>query len=222
LATFSKIYAPAAKRHGGEEAVAETMPRVLSGSELRGISDDRWLSAMSLTIMRAGFSWKVVENKWPGFEVAFDGFSPHTIAMYSDDDLARLVSDTSIIRNGQKIRAIQENAIFLTDVIREHGSVGKFFAEWPHEDFTGLWLLLQKKGSRLGGKSAAYFLREMGWDTPVLSKDVAGALVREGVVDKAPTSKTALGKVQVAFNDWQEESGLPYSHMSRILALSVG
>jgi 3-methyladenine DNA glycosylase Tag len=180
LATFSKIYSLAAKRHGGESAVADTLPPIVSDRELRGIPDDRWLSAMAMTIMRAGFSWKVVENKWPGFEHAFDGFDPHTIAMYSDDDLARLVSDASIIRNGQKITAIHHNAIFLTDLIREHTSAGDFFADWPHDDFTGLWALLHKRGSRLGGKTAAYFLRQMGWDAPIMSRDVVAALMREG------------------------------------------
>ena len=31
-----------------------------------------------------------------------------------------------------------------------------------------------------------------------------------------------MKKVQVAFNHWHAESGLPYAQISRILALSVG
>ena len=54
-----------------------------------------------------------------------------------------------------------------------------------------------------------------------ISKDVVRALNRAGVVDGNPTSKTDLKAVQGAFNAWHEESGKPYTHMSRILALSV-
>ena len=42
----------------------------------------------------------------------------------------------------------------------------------------------------------------MGKDTFMLSNDVVAALIREGVVDKTPTSKKALAQVQGAFNEW--------------------
>jgi 3-methyladenine DNA glycosylase Tag len=51
---------------------------------------------------------------------------------------------------------------------------------------------------------------------------VCAALVREGVVDKAPISKKDLAAVQAAFNRWHQETGRPYAHLSRILAMSVG
>ena len=35
-------------------------------------------------------------------------------------------------------------------------------------------------------------------------------------------SKGDLAKVQAAFNAWAKETGLPYTHLSRICALSVG
>lgn len=35
-------------------------------------------------------------------------------------------------------------------------------------------------------------------------------------------SKGDLAKVQAQFNAWAEESGLPYTYLSRICALSVG
>jgi 3-methyladenine DNA glycosylase Tag len=198
------------------------LPDMYGAEKIRTTSDDRYLAAMARVIMRSGFSWRVVEAKWPGFEVAFVGFDPHAVAMFSDDDLARLVSDTSIIRNGQKIRAIQDNAIMATRIIDDHGSLGAFFAQWPADDFVGLWAYLKKNGNRLGGKSASYFLREVGWDSPILSRDVVLALVREGVVEKEPTSKKALAQMQDAFNSWRVETGLPNAHLSRLLAQSVG
>ena len=41
-------------------------------------------------------------------------------------------------------------------------------------------------------------------------------------VAEAITSKRDLAKVQAQFNAWAEETGLPYVHLSRICAMSVG
>jgi hypothetical protein len=41
-------------------------------------------------------------------------------------------------------------------------------------------------------------------------------------IAEKPTSKRDLNKIQDTFNSWHEETGLPYSHLSRIAAFSVG
>lgn len=35
-------------------------------------------------------------------------------------------------------------------------------------------------------------------------------------------SKRDLAKVQAQFNAWAEETGLPYVHLSRVCAMSIG
>lgn len=65
-------------------------------------------------------------------------------------------------------------------------------------------------------------LRNMGRDTFVITADVVRVLQRAGVdIGANPTSKRELSLVQSAFNRWHAESGLPYSHISRICACSV-
>jgi 3-methyladenine DNA glycosylase Tag len=61
----------------------------------------------------------------------------------------------------------------------------------------------------------------MGVGGFVLSKDVVRALIREGVVDKAPTSQRDLARVQAAFDQWRAESGRPLGAISRTLACSI-
>ena len=73
----------------------------------------------------------------------------------------------------------------------------------------------------MGGQTGRYFLRFMGRDTPVFSRDVVQALIRAKVVDKEPTSKKALSQTQAAFNSWREESELNFAQISRVLACSV-
>ncbi|HVT51237.1 MAG TPA: DNA-3-methyladenine glycosylase I [Dongiaceae bacterium] len=222
LRKFSEIAALAGTHHGGPRGLKAK----LAGGEWdpHGLerSDDRFLAGMTHAIFSSGFSWTVVEQKWPGFEKAFHGFNPRRVALYSDDDLARLLKDTRIIRNGAKIRSTIENAGFVIATAKEHGSFGKFLRQWPTGDQVGLMEHLKKNASRLGGATAMYFLRFNDWDSFILSKDVTRALIRESVIDKPATSKKALRAVQDAFNAWTRESGRPQREVSRILALSVG
>ena len=81
--------------------------------------------------------------------------------------------------------------------------------------------MLKKRASRLGGATAMYFLRNMGVDSFITSRDVGTALIREGVIDKPPSSKRDFDAAQAAFNHWRAESGRPLTHISRVLACSV-
>lgn len=219
MRSFDEIYEIASQRKGGADALEGLIASGRQGS--RNTTDDRWLSTFSKGIFSAGFNWKVVDAKWPGFEVAFKGFDPARVAMMDDAWFDALLTDTSIIRHGPKIRAVQENAVAFTELAAEYGSVTKMISDWPAEDYVGLLALLKKRGSRLGGNTGAYALRFGGRDGFILSRDVVGRLIAEGVIDKAPTSKGALAKVQAAFNTWSEQSGRSLTQISRVLALSL-
>lgn len=219
---FAEIEALAIQHHGSVEAVAGKLSQPEPADALRAIPDDRWLSGMTQAVFSAGFVWKVIEAKWDGFEAAFDGFDPGKVALYSDEDIDRLVSDKRIVRNGQKITATVKNAQFVQEIAAEHGGFGAFLAGWPPSDQTGLLELFSKRASRLGGSTGQYFLRFSGWDAFIASGDVVKALIREGAIDKPPTSKGAMKKVQAAFNHWTEETGRSQTEISRMLALSVG
>lgn len=81
--------------------------------------------------------------------------------------------------------------------------------------------MLKRQASRLGGTIAVYCFCTMGAGSHVLSHDVARALVRERVVEKGPSFKSELDKVQAAFDQWPAESGRPPNHISRALACST-
>ena len=223
MTPFSEILERAASRHGGaaalEKRLAETKP--LSPAKLAAIPDDRWLAMMTRRIFQAGFNWSVIDNKWDGFEAAFDGFDVGRWVMAPDEDLDALAKDSRIVRNSQKIRTVRENAVFIADLAKEHGSAGKAFGGWPAEDFAGLLDLLKRRGSRLGGSTAQYFLRSMGVDSYVLSAHVTAALIEAGVIDKPPTSKKGMAAVQAAFNQWMAESGRSLTAISRTLGYST-
>lgn len=219
---FDDLLAMAAERKGSFGAVLDSIDEPQTEDALAKLPDDRWLSMMTKCVFRAGFNWKVIENKWAGFEAAFDGFSIPRCAMMDDVWFDALVSDTRIVRNGPKIQTVQPNAVLVSERSAQAGGFGKFIADWPASDYVGLVQLLKAEGSRLGGTTGQYFLRNMGKESFILTRDVVGRLVAEGIVDKAPTSKRALADVQDAFNTWREQSGQTFNVISRVLAQTVG
>jgi 3-methyladenine DNA glycosylase Tag len=223
MTSFSTVRSRAEARKGGPEALARLLPPPPSKAALTALGDDRILAEMTRRVFSAGFVWSVIEAKWSGFEAAFLSFDPAALAFQPDEFWEGLASDTRIIRNGAKIMAVRHNAVFVQEVSREHGGFGRFLAEWPSSDQTGLLDFLAKRGSRLGGATGQMFLRFIGWDGFVLSRDVVACLREAGLeIAEAPKSKGDLAKVQAQFNAWAAESGLPYLHLSRICAMSTG
>jgi len=219
---FGAVHDRARKRHGGDSALAKLLPAVRTPRALARTGDDRWLSQMTRCVFQAGFVWRVVDNKWDDFEDVFFGFPPDRVVMLSPEQLDRFAANPRIIRNRQKVLAVQANARFVLDVAAEHGSFGRFAGRWPAADLIGLFSHLRKHGSRLGGMTGQRILRNMGRDTFIVTGDVVRCLQRAGIdIRDNPSSQRELRLIQGAFNDWHAESGLPYSHMSRICALSV-
>ena len=220
---FEKIRARAAGRKGGEAVLASLLGPVSDNAALAKISDDRFLSTMAERVFAAGFVWRVIEQKWPGFEEAFLGFEPKRLLFQPDDFWHELASDKRIVRNPQKIKSVRDNAAFVERMSKEHGGFGKFLAQWPKDDQIGLMAFLGKHGSRLGGNTGQYFLRWVGWDTFIISHDMAAALRDAGLdIAESPTSKRDLARIQMQMNAWARQTGLPYAHISRILAMSIG
>jgi len=221
---FDEIYARAAERKGGPTALEAMIAEHASKTraELAAIPDDRWLAEMTRGVFRAGFNWRVIDNKWPGFEAAFHGFDPPLNAAMNEDEFDALLKDTRIIRNGQKVASVRANAQFLVDLAREHGSAARFFADWPDEDFVGLLDMMKKRAARCAGETAMRYFRGMGKPAFITTRDVSAALVEAGVLDAPPKNRKDLQAVQAAFNAWSAESGRDLTAVSRVLAMSAG
>ncbi|MEC9264608.1 DNA-3-methyladenine glycosylase I [Pacificispira sp.] len=219
MRSFDEIFAIAADRHGGADALKARLPK--PATDFAAIPDDRVLAQMTRCIFQAGFHWKVIDQKWPGFEEAFHGFDPNRCAMIHDEEIDTLLSDPRIVRNPAKVKSVPENAAFILSLAKEHGSAAKAFAAYPQSEYIELLDLLKKKGSRLGGVTGQRVLRNLGLPAFILSNDVLARLKAEGVIDGPATSKKAQQAIQAAFNTWSEESGLSLSEISAVLAMSI-
>jgi 3-methyladenine DNA glycosylase Tag len=220
---FKTIRARAEKRKGGAAALLRLMPPKPDPKAPARLKDDRVLAEMTKRVFSAGFAWSVIESKWPGFEEAFLGFEPARLSFQPDEFWERLTKDARIVRNGAKILSVRANARFIGDVAKEHGSFGAFLAKWPSSAEVGLLECLAKRGDRLGGNTGQMLLRFLGWDGFVASKDVVACLREAGLdIAEEVKSKRDLKLVQEQFNAWAKETGLPYTHLSRICAFSIG
>ena len=219
---FATIYSRAAQRKGGENKLRLLLHSPKNRNELLNIDDSRVLAEMTKKIFQSGFVWRVVRQKWPNFEEVFWQFSIEKILLMPDEMMEKKATDPAIIRNLNKVRTIRDNAQMLQDIKLEHGSVGKWLANWPEDDIVGLWQYLKKHGARLGGNTGPYSLRAIGKDTFILSNDVEAYFRAHKLIDGGLSSKRSLTSIQNCFNTWRKESGLSLQEISMTIAYASG
>lgn len=84
------------------------------GVELHGTN--ALYERMSLEAFQSGLSWITILRKRPAFRLAFADFDPELVAKFGEDDVARLMADTGIVRNRMKIDAAIHNARVILDL----------------------------------------------------------------------------------------------------------
>jgi len=91
------------------------------------VHDDRQLfEYMVLDAFQAGLSWAIVLNKREAFRKALDNFEAERIARYTTRKIERLLGDSRIIRNRQKVKATVDNARAFLQIQEEVGSFDSF------------------------------------------------------------------------------------------------
>ncbi len=73
-------------------------------------TDELVFEKLCLEGFQSGLSWLTILRKRDGFRRAFAGFDPSEVARFTDDDVARLLADSAIVRHRGKILAAIGNA----------------------------------------------------------------------------------------------------------------
>ncbi|WP_246128465.1 DNA-3-methyladenine glycosylase I [Pleionea sediminis] len=222
LEDFEVLYERASNRKGGDEGLEAIVSEPLNDHDVSELPDSFVLSELSKKVFQSGFVWRVVRNKWPEFEEVFFGFDIDKLLMMPPDMLERKASDERIIRNLRKVKSIQNNALMIDDIRREHGSIAQWISDWPGENIVGLWEELKKKGDRLGGNTGPYALRAIGKDTFLLSRDVEAYFRNHKLIDGGLRTKKSLATIQSCFNNWQDQSGRSLQAISQIISYGIG
>ena len=105
--------------------------------------DKKWFEFLVLDSFQAGLSWKIILQKREGFRKAFYDFDVQKVAQMTDEDMARLREDSSIIRNRLKIKATVNNAQAFIRVQEEYASFNTYIWSFTngktiHNQYTDL------------------------------------------------------------------------------------
>jgi DNA-3-methyladenine glycosylase I len=128
--------------------------------------DSGYFEEITKSVFRAGFSWEVIDNKWPNFKNAFSDFSVEAVSAFDERDVDRLLADASIVRNGRKIEATIKNARAMQEVRSEHGSFDSYLRSMDELEYKARAKDLQKRFSHLGRTGTFAFLWSVGEDVP--------------------------------------------------------
>lgn len=218
---FEDIESDAARNHGGSLSLKAKLSTPKSDDMIMKLSDQECLSELSKVIFQVGFKWSLVEEKWPYFETAFNKFNLVMCRGLSDEQLDLMLKSGNLIKNWPKLLSIRANAEWLSSVSREYGSVAGYLVSIKADRYFETLLQMKSNGTRVGMKTAQLWLRRMGVDSFVLTKDVEIALKHYGVINKFPASNRDWIKLQRQLNIWMAEMGYKLTHISQILAMSV-
>jgi len=128
--------------------------------------DDGYFEQLTIAIFRSGFSWRVIRDKWPNFQQAFDGFSVERVAAYDERDVERLLGDAGIVRNGRKIEATIHNAHVMKELASRHGSFHDYLRTMDGLGYAARREALRKQFSHLGPTGVFVFLYSVDEDVP--------------------------------------------------------
>ncbi|MGB5187923.1 MAG: DNA-3-methyladenine glycosylase I [Acidimicrobiia bacterium] len=156
----------------------------------RPTCDDRRLfEKLCLEGFQSGLAWITILRKRDAFREVFDGFDIERVARFGEEDVARLLGDTRIVRHEGKIRSTVNNAQRSLDVIADVGSLGALV--WSFEpapappamvattrESVALAKELKRRGFTFVGSTTAYaFMQSMG----LVNDHAEACAVREAV-----------------------------------------
>ena len=190
---------------------ADGVPRCPWGAapdDLRDYHDREWgrrvtstaamFERITLEAFQSGLSWLVILRKRDRLREVFADFDVSTVAGYDEGDVARLLTDTGIVRNKAKIEATIANARAAASLTEPLAKVVWRFAPTPRPprphtmadiatrtpESTALAAELRRLGFRFVGPTTAYALMQA---TGMVDDHLAGCAI---LVDEEPASAT--------------------------------
>jgi DNA-3-methyladenine glycosylase I len=162
----------------------------------RPVRDERGLyEKLCLEAFQSGLAWITILRKRDAFRTAFADFDPDRVARFGKRDVARLMSDTAIVRNRLKIEAAIANAKAtvalrdgpkpLSQLIWDHAPSRRRGAPRSWNDVaaltpesTAMAKELKRSGFRFVGPTTAYALMQA---CGLVNDHLAGCRVRKVV-----------------------------------------
>ena len=149
---------------------------------------------LCLESFQSGLSWRTILTKRENFRRAFHHFDYNKVALFTADDVERLLQDAGIVRHRGKIEAVINNAQRAVELVKKEGSLAAYL--WRFEpkpenlatpqtvstsaESVALSKALKKQGWKFVGPTTIYaFMQAMG----LVNDHAEGCVVRERVED---------------------------------------
>jgi DNA-3-methyladenine glycosylase I len=132
------------------------------------VDDDRRLfEKLCLEGFQSGLSWLTILRKREAFRRAFAGFDFEQVARFGERDVARLLTDASIVRHRGKIEATVNNARRAVELVNDVGSLAAYV--WRFEPDPAArpkrltWATLRELATTEESRALAKDLKRRGW-----------------------------------------------------------
>lgn len=136
-----------------------TIPEVVDTPRVADVFE-----VMTRAVFQAGVSWAQVAAHWNAYRRAFADFDIERIALYGEDDVARIVAETGVLRMPRKVHATIRNAAALRFVASEFGSFHSYVATF--QNYAALERDMKKRFAFMGAMNVWYLLFRVGERVP--------------------------------------------------------
>jgi DNA-3-methyladenine glycosylase I len=89
-------------------------------------NDHKLFGLLILEGAQAGLSWETILNRRENYRTTFKQFNPEKLAMLTDRQLEKILTNPGIIRNRLKVYSVRLNARAYLEVRKEFGTFSKY------------------------------------------------------------------------------------------------
>ncbi|MBA7502159.1 hypothetical protein ES706_00741 [subsurface metagenome] len=123
-------------------------------------SDQEYFEILSLCVLQAGLSWKMVRQNWAKFK---HGFYDFNITKLSKMRANELLKEPTVIKNRKKVGAIIYNAKEFQKISKKYSSFSNFLKSLKAMKDKEVFKVLMKRFKHVGEYTAEYYLHCVGY-----------------------------------------------------------
>lgn len=96
--------------------------------------DEELFEGLILELNQSGLSWRTIWERNEGFRKAYCNYNIEKVSNFGENEVNKLVNDSSIIRHKLKIKAVINNANIILQIQKEEGSFSNYI--WKFTSFS--------------------------------------------------------------------------------------
>lgn len=123
-------------------------------------SDREYFEILCLCLLQAGLNWNSIRKHWERYKEGFYNFDVDRLVQA---EVAEVLENPNVIKNGRKIEAIIYNAKQFREIEKEYGSFALYLETLMPLSEKEQLKLLSKRFKQVGPETADYFLHSTGF-----------------------------------------------------------